>query len=148
MISHRNSLIYENELISTKFFPVFFIIISLLLLIILWNTILNLKTVYILRISSSRSTEWCNFLGSKVFNFPVVKKYNKLKISWIIENLKIFSIYYDFFETRGKSKLFELKISLHFAELDELILKMYTILGLEKVFYKIIEKNWKNSVSK
>jgi hypothetical protein len=71
-----------------------------------------------------------------------------LKISWIIENLKIFSIYYDFFETRGKSKLFELKISLHFAELDELILKMYTILGLEKVFYKIIEKNWKNSVSK
>jgi len=41
--------------------------------IILWNNISNPKTVYTLRISSYRSTKWCDNLGPKNFNFPAEK---------------------------------------------------------------------------
>ena len=44
--------------------------------------------------------------------------------------------------------MFELKKSRHFLDIDELILKMYTGLGFEIVFHKLIEENWKNFVSK
>jgi hypothetical protein len=43
-----------------------------------------------------------------------------------------------FFKTRGKLKIFEPSKSHHFVDLDELILKMYTVLGFEIVFCKII----------
>ena len=48
-----------------------------------------------------------------------------------------------FFKTRGILKKCLLKISHYFVELDELILKMYTVLGFEIVFDKLIEENWK-----
>jgi len=35
----------------------------------------------------------------------------------------------------------------YFVDLDELILKMNTVLGFEKVFHKVIEENWKTIVS-
>ena len=41
-------------------------------------------------------------------------------------------------------KIFELKIYHHFVELNELILKMHTVLWFKVVFHKIIEENWKN----
>ena len=37
--------------------------------------------------------------------------------------------------------MFEPKKSQHFVDLHELILKMYTVLGFEIVFHKIIEEN-------
>ena len=50
-----------------------------------------------------------------------------------------------FFETRGKLKITLLKILHHFVELDELMLKMHTVLRLEIVFHKFIEENWKKT---
>ena len=51
-----------------------------------------------------------------------------------------------FFKTRGILKKCLLKISHYFVELDELILKMYTVLGFEIVFDKLIEENWKKNL--
>ena len=47
-------------------------------------------------------------------------------------NFTIFYKNYDFFETEGKLKIFELKIYHQFVELNELILEMYTVLWLRK----------------
>jgi hypothetical protein len=52
-------------------------------------------------------------------------------------------IYYDSFETKGKLKIFYLKISRYFVEPDELILKLYTVLVFETVFHKLIKENWR-----
>ena len=38
--------------------------------------------------------------------------------------------------------MYELKKSLRFVDLDQLILKMHTVLEFEIVFHKIIEENW------
>ena len=46
------------------------------------------------------------------------------------------------FKNTGKLKMYELKKSLRFVDLDQLILKMHTVLELEIVFNKIIEENW------
>ena len=48
-----------------------------------------------------------------------------------------------FFKTREKLKIFEPSKSHHFVDLDELILKMYTVLRFQILFYKIIEENLK-----
>ena len=40
-------------------------------------------------------------------------------------------------------KKLKLKISHHYVDLDVLILKMYTVLGFETVFNKLIEEDWK-----
>ena len=45
-----------------------------------------------------------------------------------------------FFKTREKLKIFEPSKSHHFVDLDELILKMYTVLRFE-IFHKMIEEN-------
>ena len=42
-----------------------------------------------------------------------------------------------------KIKIFGLKISHHFLELNKLILKMYSVLRFKAVFHKIIEENCK-----
>ncbi len=47
------------------------------------------------------------------------------------------------FLTTGKLKFFKIKMLHYFVDLDELILKMNTVLGFEKVFHKVIEENWK-----
>ena len=60
----------RNNLFRLKIFPVSFNYFV--------KYYLN-KTVYVLRISSSRS-EWTWFLGSKIFNFLVVLKISKIKI--------------------------------------------------------------------
>ena len=65
-----------------------------------------------------------------------------------IEILQLFFLNYDFFETRGKLRNFYFKISHHFVEFNELVLKMYTVLWFEVVFHKIIKENRKNFVSK
>jgi hypothetical protein len=49
----------------------------------------------------------------------------------------------DIFKTTGKIKIFEPKKSYHFVILDELILKIYTVLRFQIVHHKIIEENWK-----
>ena len=41
-----------------------------------------------------------------------------------------------------------LYVRYHFVNLNELVFNMYTVLGLEIVFHKIIEKIWKNFVPK
>jgi len=87
--------------------------------------------VYILRISSLRSTKWCDFLGSHIFNFSVVQKKNR--------NLEFFQKL-RFLKPR-KIKKIEFKISYHFVELEKL--KTYTVSGFEIVFHKLIEENFK-----
>ena len=57
--------------------------------------------MYILRISSSRSTKLCDNLGSKNFNFP----------SYLWN--------FDFFEATGKSKIFESKLRHNFVDPHE-----------------------------
>ncbi len=42
--------------------------------------------------------------------------------------------------------MFEPKQSHYFVDLDQLILKMYTVWGFE-IFHKIIEENWKKILS-
>ncbi len=41
----------------------------------------------------------------------------------------------------GKLKFFEPKKSHQFVDLDELILRMYSVWGFDIVFHKIIEEN-------
>jgi hypothetical protein len=43
--------------------------------------------------------------------------------------------------TRGKLEFFEPKKFHHFVDLDEPIIKMYTVLRFQIVFHKIIEKS-------
>jgi hypothetical protein len=47
------------------------------------------------------------------------------------------------FKNTWKSKIFDPKESHHFVDLYELILEMYTVLGFDILFHKIIEENWK-----
>ncbi len=56
------------------------------------------------------------------FNFPLVSKKNPQN--------------FDFFKTKGKLEIYESKKSHHIVDLDELILKMYTVLRLEIAFHK------------
>jgi hypothetical protein len=47
---------------------------------------------------------------------------------------------FDIFKTTEKLKKFEPEKSYHSVDLNELILKMYTVLRFEIVFHKIIEE--------
>ncbi len=76
-------------------------------------------------------------LNSIIFNFAAVKK--KKKFHNFFRKLR-------FLETREKSKFVAPKISVHFLDLDELTLKIYTLLESDIVFHKINEKNVKNFV--
>ena len=66
-------------------------------------------------------------MGSKIFFCLKLKKIVKFR----------------FFLTTGKLKFFKIKMLHYFVDLDELIHKMNTVLGFEKVFHKVIEENWK-----
>ena len=80
----------------------------------------------------------CDSLRSKKFNLPL-----SVSIVMIFEKkLRNF----DLFETSGKLKFFEPKLSHHFVNLDEWIFKMYTFGGFEILFHKITLKKWKNFV--
>jgi hypothetical protein len=78
-----------------------------------------------------RFTKLCNSLGLKTFDF--------LKKNL---NLTFFSKITNFFKLEENLKKFHLIKKLnHFVELDVLILQMFTILGFETVFHKLIEEN-------
>ena len=95
---------------------------------------------------------WCKLIKKNKRQF----KYTFILLSlgkgytdmWTLDDfLQVFSI--NFLETEGKLKFFEPKISHHFLDLYDLILKMYTFWGFEIIFHKIIgkklEKNFVNN---
>ena len=80
---------------DSNFFPVFFK--NFFFFQLFYECYRNFKKVYILRINTSRSTKWCEFLGSKIFNFPVNIKilqfFSKITIFLDYRNIKHFLKY-------------------------------------------------------
>jgi len=93
----RNTKIFSFSVlfvsVSVRNFSEFF---SLLVIPVFFNYFMKhyLKPVYILRIKSTKSSKWCDFLCPKTFNFPVVLKYRNLFFQKLRKR----------FETSGKLK--------------------------------------------
>ncbi len=62
-------------------------------------------------------------------------------------NFEVFFSEIMIFLNKRKIKYLVLKISHYFVDLNDMTLKMYTVLGFEIVFHNTIEGNWENFVS-
>ena len=93
---------------------------------IVLNILSNPQKICIFRISSARSTKWCENLSSKNLSF----------LRFEINCLFLFCFYL---------KFFELRFSHHFVDLAELILNIYIFWGFDKIFNTIFYFTHTNS---